>query len=288
MEGVKRNLETKGYCVVPDVLTPGEVEENLALFRTWQASIPNHDVVHDAVDPHGIYKFHQAGHQEHAWSIRTNPRVQSVFAHIWGTEDLIVSFDGSCYIPRSCRKVDTIWTHSDQAPATQGLACYQGFVSLTPNKERTLVVYEGSHLEHHEYFASKGIGGDTKNWQRIAPEDVLSRAPQKRVMDVPAGALALWDSRTFHQNQYGAPESEERIVQYVCYLPRSHKKNTKAMQAKRRAYFAERRTTSHWPCPIRVNGAQPQTHGDDSRLINYSSLRPPDLERFDEEIQKLI
>ena len=283
-----QNLQTKGYAIIPNVLTSKEVEENLALFRKWQSTIPDHDAVHNTISPHGIYKYHQAGHQKHAWNIRTNPRVQAIFADIWGTTDLVTSFDGCCYIPKNCRKSDTIWTHTDQAPATHGLDCYQGLVALTSNKERTLVVYEGTHKAHQAYFESKGKGEDRTPWQKIDPKDVINMASRKRVLHIPAGAMALWDSRTFHQNQYGAPDSEERIVQYVCFLPRADPKNTKAMQAKRIAYYAERRTTSHWPYPIRVNGLQPQTHGDSSRLIDYQSLIPPDLDDLDHKIRQVL
>ena len=45
-------------------------------------------------------------------------------------------------------------------------------------------------------------------------------ADKRRVMHIPAGALVLWESRTFHQNQYSKPNSEERLIQYVCYLPK--------------------------------------------------------------------
>ena len=31
------------------------------------------------VDPHGIYKFHEVGHQEHAWFIRTRPECSKIF-----------------------------------------------------------------------------------------------------------------------------------------------------------------------------------------------------------------
>ena len=285
---IKRELETKGYTVIPGILSQAEIADNLALFRSWQASVPDHDYLYETSCPHGIYKHHQVGHQEHAWSIRTNPRVQSVFAALWHTHDLNVSFDGCCYIPASCTKQDTIWTHSDQPPTQHGAACYQGFVSLTHNKERTLVVYDGTHKIHKEYFEAKGRGDDPKPWQRIDTEDVEAMADRKRVLEVPAGALVLWDSRTFHQNQYGAPGSEERIVQYVCYLPKSHPKNTKAMQRKRRAYYAELRTTSHWPSPIRVNPQQPQAYGDERRRIDYRALPAPNLDRFDEEIRKLL
>jgi len=108
------------------------------------------------------------------------------------------------------------------------------------------------------------------------------------VLTVPAGSLVLWDSRTFHQNQYGKANSEERMVQYVCYLPRDNPKYTENVKKKREKYFNERRTTSHWPYPVTVNGVQPRTFGDESKKIDYSELTPPNLQDLEEEIKKLI
>lgn len=280
-------LQRRGWCVVPDVLTPDEVDEAKRLFYKWKETIHDHDRIHALIDPHGIYKHHEVAHQEHAWFIRTNPRLQAVFKGLWGTEHLVTSFDGSCFIPKECTRKDSIWTHSDQSPLLNAHICYQGLVSLTNNEERTLVVYDRTHLYHHQYFVGKGALSKA-NWQRIDPNDVEMMADKKRVLRVPAGSLVLWDSRTFHQNQYGAPESEERIVQYVCYLPKNDPQNTATMQRKRLQYFETRRTTSHWPYPIRVNGLQPRTFGDSSRAIDYSMLHQPDLDRFMPEILKII
>ena len=170
----------------------------------------------------------EAGHQRHAWFIRTRPQVQDVFKKLWETDELIVSFDGSCYIPKALQKADNIWTHTDQAPAFKGLKCYQGLVTLTSNKERTLVVYEGSHLLHQPYFEERGQN-HKNNWNLIETEYLEEIQDKKRVLNIPGGSLVLWDSRTFHQNQYGKPGSEERLVQYVCYFPKNHPKNTTAM-----------------------------------------------------------
>jgi len=284
---IAAELQTKGYCIVPNVLSSEEVDEAKQLFLKWQKNIPNHDKIHNIIDPHGIYKFHNAGHQEHAWYIRTRPKVQEVFKKIWNCKELVVSFDGSCYISKDTTKKDVIWTHTDQAPNSKGLHCYQGYVALTSNKERTLVVYEGSNNYHEKYFEEKKIKS-SKNWHLIDHETLRTMTAEKKALEVPAGALVLWDSRTFHQNQYGSPNSEERMVQYVCYLPKIHPKNTKSQQAKRLKYFENFRTTSHWPYSIKVNGLQPQTYGDQSKLINYESLKPPDLKRFMPDILKLI
>ena len=59
------------------------------------------------------------------------------------------------------------------------------------------------------------------------------------------------------------------------------------MQKKRKKYFEDRRTTSHWPAPIKVNGKQGRTFGDESKIIDYSKLEKPYLDDMIEEIEKL-
>jgi hypothetical protein len=284
---IKSDLERNGYVIIPNILTPEEIIEAKRLHSQWRDSIPNHNVLHNSISPHGIYKFLEAGHQRHAWVLRTNTKIQGVFKYLWDCDKLISSFDGSCYIDESVTKKDNLWTHTDQAPNSEGLECYQGLVSLTNNKKTTLVVYEQSHKLHDIYFKTKGIKSSS-NWQLIDKETIESLSPYKKVLDIPAGSLVLWDSRTFHQNQYGTPNSEERLVQYVCFLPDTHPKNTSTMKQKRMKYFNERRTTSHWPCPIKVNGKQPQIYGDTSKLIDYNTLTPPDLDDLNDEIMKLL
>lgn len=287
MNIIKEELKTKGYCVIPDILSPNEIAEAKQLFYNWQKTIPNHDKFHNIIDSHGIYKFHEAGHQEHAWYIRTHPKVIDIFKKLWATDELIVSFDGSCYISKDTTKTDSCWTHTDQAPNSKGVQCYQGFVALTSNTERTLVVYEGSHNYHEKYFQEKDIKS-SKNWQIIDCDILDTMQAEKKELDIPAGALVLWDSRTFHQNQYGKPNSEERMVQYVCYLPKTHVTNTQAQIIKRLNYFEDKRTTSHWPSTIKVNGLQPQTYGDNTKKIDYTLLKPPNLERFLDIIKTII
>ena len=137
-----------------------------------------------------------------AWLIRINPKVQGIFKEIWKTDKLVVSFDGCCYIPKDCEKKDNCWTHTDQGPKLKGLTCYQGFISLTENKERTLLLYKGSHKEHEKYFSDRGLNG-SKNWCLI-DKDYLSEIDHMKIkLHVPKGALVIWDSRVFHQNTYG-------------------------------------------------------------------------------------
>ena len=159
----KRELEEKGYCVIENVLSEEEHEIALNEFTTWLNANDKMRATHNKISPHGIFKFHKVGHTRHAWYIRTRPSVQNVFKTIWDTDELVVSYDGSCWIGEDVNKKDNIWTHTDQAPSKDGLKCYQGFVALTSNETRTLVVYEGSHKLHQEYAKARNLTS-TKDW----------------------------------------------------------------------------------------------------------------------------
>jgi len=287
LEKIKDNLEKSGFCVINEVLSKDEIEYCKEQFKEWKDTISNHDEFHKACNPNNIYKYHRVGHTKMAWFIRTRPKVQEIFKKVWDTDELVVSFDGACYMKSDIKNNNKLWTHVDQGAENSELQCYQGFVSLTYNTQKTLRVYEGSHLLHKSYFEEKGLT-KTGNWTLIDKDYLDKIEDKKQVLDVPAGSLVLWDSRCFHQNQIGEDNSEDRLVQYVCYLPKSHPKNTESMQKKRLKYFNEQRTTSHWPCPIKVNGLQPRTFGNDDILIDYDSLPMNDLSKFKEEIMKII
>jgi ectoine hydroxylase-related dioxygenase (phytanoyl-CoA dioxygenase family) len=280
---IKSDLEEKGYCVIEDVLSEEEVGIAKDEFYTWLNANPKMKATHNKISPHGIFKFHKAGHTRHAWYIRTRPAVQNVFKTIWNTDELVVSYDGCCWISKDVNKKDNIWTHTDQAPVKKGLKCYQGFVALTDNTTRTLVVYEGSHKLHEKYAEDRNLTS-TKDWLLIDHDYLQEIQDLKRVLEVKAGSLVIWDSRTFHQNQYGSPE--ERIVQYVSFLPKTGR--SQKMKEKREKYFIERRTTSHWAYPVKVNSLQPQTYGNNEMLIDYVEVADANLDDMLSEIEKLI
>jgi hypothetical protein len=285
---VKEQLRLNGYAVIHNVLTPAEVAEAKLQFHNWRNSVPDLDRIHQKCDPHGIYKHHQVGHQRHAWYVRTRPGVRKVFEEIWDTKDLACSYDGSCWMPGDEKAPkDSFWCHSDQAPTQEGTVCVQGIVGLTDNKEKTLVVWHRTHTIHRELFEAIGRGKDSARWQRVPNEYEKKLAPLRIALHIPAGSIALFDARTFNQNQYGNESKVERVVQYVCMLPKSDPLYRKSA-AKRRKYFEERRTTSHWPYPLKVSGLQPQTYGDPTLRIDYDSLPAPNLDDLMPLIEPLV
>ena len=192
------SLEEFGYGVVEDVMSPSEVRRGIQLFQRFKSSIDDHDWVHKHIDPHGIYKHHGAGCAPHAWHCRMNRWVLTTFARIFNTtvDNLVTSLDGSCHYPAGPVRVrQKSWTHTDQSALNKAF-CVQSLMSLTDNEECTLVVYSGSHKQHHETLVRMGRADDKKNWIKISDEELELIKDTKRVLKVKAGTLVLWNSKT--------------------------------------------------------------------------------------------
>jgi ectoine hydroxylase-related dioxygenase (phytanoyl-CoA dioxygenase family) len=291
MNIICQEFEEKGYVVIPNILNKDEIKEYIDEFNYWMDSIPNSEYLHNLIDCHGLFKHHQVAHQRFAWLLRTNPKIINVFKSFWDTDKLVVSFDGCCYYPSDYKEKESYWIHSDQSSLKKGMQCIQSFVSLTSNKERTFVVYEGSHKLHEEHAHIYNID-NSSDWNPINQEYIETIQDRKKILHVKAGSMVLWDSRTFHQNTCGPENSkEERLVQYLCYLPENSEINDEAMRTLRYECYYYLRTTNHYPYPIAKVPLQPNNYNhynNDNLYIDYSLLQPPDLDDLLEKIYDLL
>lgn len=286
----RKQLEEDGYCIIPNVLEKEEIENAKNLFHKWYDSIENFDTIHSKLNSHNIFRFHEVGHQEFAWYLRTQPKVIQQFSDLYetNTDNLVTSFDGCCYYKPHTKLSNGLWTHTDISPKlSKEMKCYQGFISLTDNVNNSLQVYEGTNNLHELYFRLKEQENDSKNWQKIDKDYLDKISDKKKILTIPAGSLVLWDSKTFHQNII-TNKNEERLVQYICMMPKNNKLNSTSQQQKRLKYFETRRTTSHWCYPIKVNSLQGSTYGNKDLLIDYDSLNKPNLDEYIDQIIKLI
>ena len=288
----KLKLQQDGYVVIPDVYTQSEIDEYKKEFFDWYNNVDNLIEFHDDVDNHGIFKYHQVGHQRFAWLARTNDKIINIFKTLWDTDELVTSFDGCCYYPDDYIDTPKYWTHTDQSSKKHGLYCYQSFLSITDNSQRTLIVYKGSHHLHQDYFNSMGIDSES-DWNIIDQNYLEKIGHTKQILDVKKGDLVIWDSRTFHQNTCGSLTcEEERLVQYLCYLPKNATRNTCEQQEIRRNAFDNLRTTNHWPYLMATVPEQPMSYNfcnpDDPIFIDYESLPVPNLEDLKEKIEELL
>lgn len=291
IESIKIDLERDGYVVIPNVFNQDEITEYIDEFNLWLYHVKDLESLHEKIDFHGIFKHHEVGHQRFAWLARTNPKIIQIFKQLWETDELVTSFDGCCYYSYDHYEEPRYWTHSDQSQTKIGRHCLQSFISLTDNCERTLIVYRGSHKLHREYFKEYEIE-NLSDWNIIKEEYIERLEDTKEYLEIKKGSLVIWDSRTFHQNTCGMPSCcEERLVQYLCYLPKEHELNDDEMQKKRRRYFNTRRTTNHWPYPMNAVPRQPNTYNyyfNDIIEIDYNKLPVPILDDLMEKIEDLL
>jgi ectoine hydroxylase-related dioxygenase (phytanoyl-CoA dioxygenase family) len=283
-----KELEENGYTIIHNVYNNEEIEEYKREFFNWYKNTKDVEKLHQVIHGNGIFKYFEIGHQRFTWLARTNPKIISIFKHLWNCDELVTGFDGCCYYPSDYKKEDIYWIHTDQSSHKKGRHCYQSFLSLTSNNERTLLIYKGSHLLHEHYFKTLNI--DTPRDWCVLDKNYVSNLEDKKVyVKVNAGDLVVWDSRTFHQNTCGDLNcNEERLVQYLCYLPKNNIKNDKIQQNLRREYFEENYTTSHWPYPLTSVPLQPYYNQGTRITIDYASLPKPKLDDLKEEIEKLL
>jgi hypothetical protein len=205
-------LESKGYTVIPNVVSQESVDGLLAdtwewagLWgitkdpTTWNSNqwIPGHK--------HGIIQNHSAGHTKMAWQVRSEPGVMAAFANLWHCKDvntLETSYDAINFgFPT--KKENKGWFHTDQGPHRKGLWAIQGFVALTQQGPEShngaLVVREGAHKHHESFFKDKWDHKTKKDWYKYSAEELLEfvNYPEVHVVAAP-GSLVLWDSRTPH------------------------------------------------------------------------------------------
>ncbi len=288
----KNFLKENGYTIIHNVYNVKEINEYKDEFFKWYNNIEDLDYLHNTIHGNGIFKFFEVGHQRFAWLARTNEKILNIFKELWNTDELVTSFDGCCYYPKDYIGENEYWTHTDQSSQKKGLRCYQSFLSLTNNKERTLLLYKGSHLLHEDYFTTMDID-EPSDWHILNKNYVNELADDKILLHVKAGDLVVWDSRTFHQNTCGNKDCvEERLIQYLCYLPKNGEGNTLKEQKKRKNYFKTIRTTSHWPYPMNVVPKQPNSYNyynpDDQIKIDYHSLPIPILDDLFPKIEELL
>lgn len=132
----------------------------------------NSNLGFDRNDPSTIHKDHlpdinekgmclgyAVSHESFTWAVRQEPEVVKAFETVYGTEDLIVSFDSVNigFPSRTDIKPNTPWPHQDQDPEKPDFRCLQGLVNLLPNgpKDGGLIVCKGAYRlseEFHEVF----------------------------------------------------------------------------------------------------------------------------------------
>ncbi len=210
----------------------------------------------------GILPSYGVGHCQAQWFIRDIPGVKKSFAALWGTDDLLVSFDGvSLWRPWSVdpswkTNLGSSWLHIDQHPIGRpGRQCVQGLVNLLPTSESAggNVIVPGSHrlfTEIPDLYTERLARIDPSiDHFRFPKEDPLFLDNEPITCHMEAGDLLLWDSRTVHCSSPGSghefPGNElVRAISLICMMPRS--RSNEEVISRRKAAIAKKTSTTNW------------------------------------------
>ena len=265
-------LDREGFVVFRNVLAQSEADRAMALLWDYleglgtgidRSRIDTWDddrwptTVHGAILPsYGI------GHAAAQWYIRDIPNLKKAFAQVWGSDDLLVSFDGVTiwrpwtYNPAWRTNEGNSWLHIDQHPVGRpGKHCVQGLVNLLPTSESTggNVVVPGSHKRFQnipdDYAERLARIHPSIDHFRFPNDDPGLKGSKPIMAEMSAGDLLLWDSRTIHCSAPGTKEMKTteqllRAASLVCMMPRS--KSNPEVIAKRKLAVEALTSTTNW------------------------------------------
>jgi len=194
----------------------------------------------------GLMHGYGIGHQPFVWEARLEPGVLNIFSTLWGTEELLVSFDGF-NLSRPRLPPVAPWHHSDCSGYTKGFSCVQGILNLLPNgpEDGGLIVLDKSHMKHEEFFKAFPNRLGKSDFVRIRGEELkFYEGCEEMKICVEPGDFIVFDSRTIHHAR-GPSSDNVRAAMYICMAPRSFA--TPQQLLAKQQFFREKRMTSHWP-----------------------------------------
>lgn len=216
----------------------------------------------------GVINDCGVGQSDFMWSVRANRQIKRIFARIWDTRDLLVSFDG-CGVFRDWRfdptwKTSAGWYHVDQNPMHKPELCsVQGFAALTDQNATTggLVVYPRTHAQFSELCSIARQSGDFVAVPGDHPVMDHGRAVGL-LIQCRAGDFVVWDSRLVHCNTPACVESERdpgdpvsllRIVAYISMSPATFVRDQTLdrFRKKRKQMVQDNCTLNHWSPELR-------------------------------------
>ncbi|KAK4057261.1 hypothetical protein OIO90_001758 [Microbotryomycetes sp. JL221] len=293
------DLIRDGYAVVKGAVPTEKANEIVDEMQTW---LEDFNLGYKRDDPStireeclpvmnakGLMQAYGASHETFTWKVRSEPGVIGAFEKLYGTEDLIVSFDAVniTFPGRKDIGENTAWAHQDQDPERPGFRCVQGFVSLTDSGDEDggLMILKGGHLVSEEFH--KKFGSDPEplfrwtNEMYMFKEEGLNWLKERGYewvkVNAKAGDLVLWDSRGPHYNV--SPQgSSPRFVVYTCYCPVSIATQEELLLKKK--LFENTDGHSHWPMalqPFIKEFVKPMRNGQPDPLNKWAPRNPPQL-----------
>lgn len=311
-ETLKDTINKYGVAIISNILTEKECVKMVNgiwdfleyITMEWELPINRSD----ENTWRGFYKLYPlhsmllqhwgVGHTQISWDIRQNEKIVDIFAYFWNCkkEQLLVSYDGLSFNlpPEKTNKGwnrNNTWYHTDQSFLNSDFKCIQSWVTgLDVNDgDATLSFMEGSN-KYHEQFGKKYGISDKTNWYKLSKDEEMfykNKGCEIKNIKCPKGSMVFWDSRTIHcgiEASKNRKEENLRAVIYLCYMPRylCDEKNLK----KKKEAFYNLRTTSHYPCNIKMFPKIPRTYGND--IPQIKPIKEPALSKLGKNLAGLI
>ncbi|KAJ5885507.1 hypothetical protein N7495_010017 [Penicillium taxi] len=200
------------------------------------------------------YSNYSVVHEKFMWDARMEPKILEAFSKVWGTDELLVSFDAvNITLPKMQDKAKRQpWPHVDQAPMRRGLHCIQGVINLSQAgpEDGSLIVLPKSNQVTEEFFDTQVDPStwETRDFRHISTEELKwfeARGIKPLRVQAEPGDLLLWDSRTVHWG--GEPTDKSDIIRtviYASYSPASLA--TPGTFERKKEAFESFRATTHW------------------------------------------
>ncbi|CAM9328188.1 unnamed protein product, partial [Heterosigma akashiwo] len=285
-EGAKVALDKYGVCIFSKVAEADQLAEAEHLFWSWIEGLGmgfNRNISESLANLEqlgyrgtGIISKYGIGQTDFMWYCRTLPKVRGVFETLWGTSDLVTSFDGCAAFRNPWARLESGegpqtdwvtrsgWYHLDQNfNRNPNLECYQGLLNFFPAEAATgaTVVVPKSHRRFQEVFQNRGAGGsDFVNLSSDADFGSFCTAAVQAALG--PGDFLAWDSRVIHCSQgvdlargeaaalpgrEGAPLA--RLAAFVCMVPAETlgAEARRGSRGARREFFQLGLTSGHNP-----------------------------------------
>ena len=297
-ETLEETINRFGVAIIPNVLDEKECDNMVSgiweyfeyISQLWKCPLNRGDKK-TWREFYKLYPLHSmlvqhwgVGHTQASWDVRQNIKIVEVFAYFWkcSVEELLVSFDGLSFNlpPEETNKGwnrNNTWYHTDQSFTNSDFKCLQSWVTgLDVNEgDATLSFLEGSN-KYHTDFKNKYNITDKKDWYKLSKEEQLfytERGCNITNIKCPKGSMVFWDSRTIHcgiEPSIKRQHPNFRAVIYLCYMPRALA--SEASLKKKQKAFNELRTTSHYPCNIKLFPKTPRTYGGEIQEMKTIQL----------------
>lgn len=283
-------LDAHGYAVIKNVLTEEEAAHGVSLAWEFMENLGTgidrnnpatwgSDRWYPGSNPGGgIMGNFGVGQSAALWFVRANPKVQKVFETIWGTPDLLTSFDGFClFRPWGLNqdwktqggRFHTDRSYSSKYDRPDRRHYVQGFCNLVQTSAAGMgnLVVPGSHLLYEELGRDFAGGENRVNVQSLNNDKRKKAFPNLYdnaiCAHMEAGDFFLWDDRTLHCNSSGVGEARDvaelmRVACYVCMTPRAavSEECRASREAAVRAGFGSGHTGG-FDVPINMQGRSP-------------------------------